>query len=94
MLLFRSLAVVSMMVLVSVAAAGCGAGLSKEDADARCDQDKASLSHMYSDEAYAQCEACYMECGDSCVRTTTTSVIGYACEDSAGSGGASTTSSK
>lgn len=91
MVLLRALAAVSMVAFVSLSAAGCSSGLSKEEADVRCDQDKAALSANYNDDVYKQCEACYMECGDNCVRQAT-SPITYQCVESAGSGGASTSS--
>ncbi|MFT3767211.1 MAG: hypothetical protein QM820_17070 [Minicystis sp.] len=90
MVLLRALAAVSAVAFMSAMAAGCGAGLSKEDADIRCDQDKASLG--FTDTVYAQCEACYMECGDDCIRYATTP-ISYGCGDSSSTSSSSSSSS-
>lgn len=85
MVLLRALAAVSAMTFLS-AMAGCSSGLSKEDADTRCDQEKASLGAFFDDKVYANCEACFEQCGDTCVRHAT-SPISYSCDD-----GSSTTS--
>lgn len=90
MVVLRALAAATAAAFLSAAAFGCSSGLSKEDADIRCDQDKVALGAVMTDEAYAQCESCYMECGDSCVRHSTTP-ISYSCEEASGSGGSSTT---
>jgi len=74
-----------------LAVVGCSAGLSKADADARCDQEKAGLADFFNDKVYAACESCYETCGDSCVRNAT-SPISYVCPGD-GTGGSSTTSS-
>jgi hypothetical protein len=65
-------------------AAGCG-GLSKEDADVRCDQDKQALSALFDDSVYQACEKCFMDCGDSCVRLSTTPLT-YTCDPPASTG--------
>jgi Na+-translocating ferredoxin:NAD+ oxidoreductase RNF subunit RnfB len=71
---------------------GCSAGLSKADADARCDQEKAGLADFFNDKVYAACESCYEACGDNCVRNAT-SPISYVCPgDITGTGGSSSTS--
>lgn len=87
MVLLRALAAVSAVAFLSVTAVGCGSGLSKEDADIRCDQEKAALG--FSDAVYAQCEDCYEKCGDSCVRHAT-SPITYACDDGSSTADTST----
>src|SRR4051812_24732044 len=89
--LARGLAALSAAAFLSVIAVGCGAGLSKVDADARCDQEKAGLQAFFDDKVYASCEGCYMQCGDDCVRHAT-SPITYVCP-SGGAGGSSTTAS-
>ncbi len=78
MVVLRALAAVSAVVFLSAMAAGCGTGLSKEDADVRCDQEKAALG--ISDDVYKSCEECFMKCGDECVRKAT-SPISYECGD-------------
>lgn len=92
MVLFRALAAVSLVAFASVAAVGCSSGLSTEDAKVRCDQDKQALSAQFNDSVYAQCQACYEECGDDCVRTAS-SPVSYACVDgsTSGTGGTATT---
>ena len=59
MVLVRSWVGVSAVVLLSALGLGCGAGLSKEDADTRCDQEKASLGAFFDDKVYASCETCF-----------------------------------
>ena len=78
MVLFRALAAVSAVAILSVTAFGCSAGLSKEEADIRCDQDKASLN--FDDKVYASCEECRMKCGDDCKLNSSTP-ISYSCPD-------------
>jgi Na+-translocating ferredoxin:NAD+ oxidoreductase RNF subunit RnfB len=78
MFVLRALAAVSMVAFLSATAVGCGSGLSKEDADIRCDQEKAALG--FSDAVYKSCEDCFMKCGDECVRMAT-SPISYECGD-------------
>lgn len=90
MVVLRALAAVSMVAFLSAMAVGCGSGLSKEEADIRCDQDKTALG--FSDAVYAECEDCYMKCGDTCIRKAT-NPISYECADDAPST-TSTTSSK
>lgn len=87
MVLFRALAAMSAAAICMATAWGCGSGLSKDDADLRCDQEKAALA--FSDEVYAQCESCFMDCGDECVRNAT-SPISYTCGDSSTSTDTST----
>lgn len=89
-MIVRALAAVSAVMFLSAAVFGCSSGLSKEDADVRCDQDKASLGSLFGTKTYEECEACYMECGDSCKREDS-SPITYACADDSGSGGSATT---
>lgn len=87
MVVLRALAAVSAVAFLSAMAAGCGSGLSKEDADVRCDQEKAALG--FSDAVYQNCEDCFMKCGDECVRNAT-SPISYACSDDSSSDTTST----
>lgn len=88
MVVLRAWAAVSAVAFFAAMAAGCGSGLSKEEADIRCDQDKAALG--FSETVYTQCEECYMQCGDECVRNSSTP-ISYACSDGAPSSTSTTT---
>jgi hypothetical protein len=63
---------------LSAAVLGCGSGLSTEDAQLRCDQERAAKDQCFTDEAYAQCVSCYEECGDSCA-TLTSCPVQYSC---------------
>jgi hypothetical protein len=89
MVLLRALAAVSAVAWISAVAVGCGGGLSKEDADVRCDQEKAALTACFDDKVYAACEACFEKCGDSCIRGGTCPST-YACPGDTGTGGTAT----
>jgi Na+-translocating ferredoxin:NAD+ oxidoreductase RNF subunit RnfB len=92
MVVLRGLAAMSAVALFSAMVLGCGAGLSKEEADLRCDQEKAALSSFFPDSAYASCEACFEKCGDDCVRLAT-SPISYSCDTGSTSSSSSSSSS-
>lgn len=73
-----------MFLLAVAATAGCG-GFSEEKAQARCDQEQYAKAQCVTDAAYAECIACYKECGDSC-QALASCPEAYTCDDAAGTG--------
>lgn len=89
MILLRAMAAVAALGFMSVVAAGCGSGLSLEDATIRCDADKIALGAFFNDAVSKNCTSCFQECGDECVRKST-SPISYACADTSATSTTST----
>ncbi len=78
-MVMRGLAAVAAVAFVAVLSAGCG-GLGKDDADLRCNQEKAAKAACFDDTVYAACEDCYMRCGDQCIPQATCPET-YLCPD-------------
>lgn len=77
-----------MFVMLLAASAGCG-GYSEEKAQSRCDQEQFAKAQCMTDAVYAECVACFKECGDSC-EPRATCPESYTCDDAAADTGADT----
>jgi len=74
----RVLGFATLMTLLA-AGLGCGSGYSSEKATQRCDQEQESKSLCMTEAAYAECIACFEECGAACEPQATCAET-YACE--------------
>lgn len=89
----RQLGGVMVLSILGLCLPGCG-GLSKEDAELRCNQEKAAKNQCYTDEVFNACVACFEDCGDECIADATCPAT-YHCPDSSstttgGTGGSGT----
>ncbi len=51
--------------VLAATAVGCGGHASTQEANARC-RDEQRTKNTVTDEAFAQCVACFEDCGDDC----------------------------
>jgi hypothetical protein len=91
--MFRTVGIAAFLMITAAAALGCGSGLSVEDATIRCDQEKAAKAQFVTSAAYAQCIACYQECGDDCL-IAATAPSSYSCPGESSSTGTGAGGSK
>jgi hypothetical protein len=56
---------IACLVLLLSSAMGCGGGYSTQEADARCKQERTNKPTL-TDESFAQCVACFEDCGADC----------------------------
>jgi len=68
-----------MTALLLLTAVGCG-GISEEEARSRCTEERTANAACTTDQSYAECVACYDECGDSCLQLDSCPVQ-YACPE-------------
>jgi hypothetical protein len=53
------------VIVVLSALAGCGGGYSTQEAYARCEEER-TVKVTMTDESFAECVACYENCGSDC----------------------------